>query len=57
MLTRVEHKEGDFYKGKCRNCGEWSCFIVKDDGRCADCIDEEKAAEYLLRIKNNEIRS
>ena len=56
MLTKVEHVPSDFYRGKCRECGGWSVFIVKDDGRCADCIDREKEAYYLLKIKQNEIR-
>lgn len=42
MITETTYYPDDLEHGKCRCCGEESDEILKDDGRCVDCIEEEK---------------
>lgn len=42
MRTEITYFPDDLEYGKCRCCGEVSDEILKGDGRCVDCIEEEK---------------
>jgi hypothetical protein len=44
-------------KGKCTCCGEKSNEILIGDGRCADCIEEEKFIKGTMKPKNATQRS
>jgi len=52
MKTETAYSDFDLEKGKCTCCGEESNEILIDDGRCVDCIEEEKFIE--LTMKQNE---
>lgn len=39
----------DLKKGKCTSCGEKSNEIVIYDGRCFDCVEEEKFIEQSMK--------
>jgi predicted ATP-dependent serine protease len=53
MKSSAIYSESDLKKGKCKCCGEKSDKILIDDGRCADCIEEETFFEQIMskRIK------
>ena len=51
-----KQNENNLYRGKCTACGTWSTALVKDDGRCIACIEDDKFYEQQRKIKNNEIR-
>ena len=55
-MSEIEYEYENLYKGKCAVCGTWSTALVKDDGRCIACIEDEKFYEQQRKIKNNEIR-
>lgn len=42
MKTETTYQETELDRGKCTCCGEVNDTIVIDDGRCVDCIEEEK---------------
>lgn len=42
MTTKTIYSKFDLKKGKCKCCGEKSSEILIEDGRCIDCIEEEK---------------
>lgn len=49
MKTETTYVESDLEKGKCSCCGEKSAEILIDDGRCIDCIEEEKFFEKTMK--------
>ena len=42
MKTQTTYNENELDRGKCSCCGEVNDTIVIDDGRCIECIEEEK---------------
>lgn len=42
MITETTYYPGDLEHGVCRCCGEISDEILIGDGRCVDCIEEER---------------
>lgn len=42
MITETTYYPDDLRYGICRCCEEESDEILKGDGRCVDCIEEEK---------------
>lgn len=42
MITETTYPEFELEKGKCTYCEKKSNEILIDDGRCVDCIEEEK---------------
>lgn len=42
MITETIYTKEDLTHGECSSCGEISDEIVKGDGRCVDCIEEER---------------
>lgn len=42
MIAEETYSYNDLESGTCRCCGEQSDEILKDDGRCIDCIEKEK---------------
>ena len=47
MMTTVTYDPTELKRGKCTCCGERSSQIVKDDGRCVDCIEEAMFIETV----------
>jgi len=48
METTMSFSPQDLTDGRCTSCGE-HCEIVKDDGRCPDCIFDEYFYEQSMR--------
>lgn len=42
MITETTYAPEDLKYGVCRCCDEESDEILKGDGRCIDCIEEER---------------
>jgi len=42
MITEATYSPWELKHGRCTCCDEFSNEIVIDDGRCIDCIEEEK---------------
>jgi hypothetical protein len=53
MKTETTYSDFDLKKGKCKCCGEKSNEILIDDGRCIDCIEEEKFFEETMKESKN----
>jgi hypothetical protein len=56
MTEESKYLQENLYKGKCSECGTWSTALVKGDGRCIDCIEDEEFYNYQLKLKQNEIK-
>lgn len=42
MITETTYASEDLKHGECPSCGETSDEILVGDGRCVDCIEEER---------------
>ena len=49
MKTETTYSDCELKKGKCTCCGDLSMEILIDDGRCIDCIEEEKFIEQTMK--------
>ena len=49
MKTETTYKGHELEEGKCTSCDEKSKEIVEWDGRCADCIEEDKFYEQTMK--------
>lgn len=49
MITETTYSEYDLKKDKCKSCGEISNEILIDDGRCIDCIEEQKFYDETMK--------
>ena len=49
MINETTYSPLDLKKGKCKCCGQRSAEILVRDGRCIDCIEEEKFIEETMR--------
>jgi len=53
MKTETTYSSFDLEQGKCTSCGEKSNEILIDDGRCIDCIEEEKFIDQTMKEYEN----
>lgn len=49
MNSETTYSEHDLCSGKCKSCGEISNEILINDGRCVDCIEEQKFFEECMK--------
>lgn len=49
MITETIYSDFDLKKGICKSCQEPSNEILIGDGRCIDCIEEEKFFEETMK--------
>jgi hypothetical protein len=49
MYTETTYNANDLEKGQCSCCSEESEEILIGDGRCIDCIEEEKFFEMTMK--------
>ncbi len=49
MITETNYLEFELEKGKCTSCSEKSSEILIDDGRCVDCIEEQKFYDETMK--------
>jgi hypothetical protein len=49
MQTETTYSEFDLKRGKCTSCSEMSNEILIDDGRCVDCIEEQKFYDETMK--------
>jgi hypothetical protein len=49
MITETTYTKFDLEFGKCTCCCDETDEIVIDDGRCIDCVEEEKFFEETMR--------
>ena len=49
MITETTYSESELEHGKCTSCDETSNEIVEWDGRCVDCIEEEKFYDETMK--------
>lgn len=48
------YNEHDLTSGKCKSCSEESKEILKGDGRCVDCVEEQKFVEMTLKMEEED---
>jgi hypothetical protein len=53
MIDETIYNQNDLVNGKCISCGEKSDEILVGDGRCVDCIEEQKF--YEKTMNNNKM--
>jgi hypothetical protein len=51
MKTETVYSEFDLKIGKCKCCGEKSNEILIGDGRCIDCIEEQKFIDETMKFE------
>ena len=49
MATETTYSEFELDKGKCTCCSEISEEILIEDGRCIDCIEEQKFYDLTMQ--------
>lgn len=42
MISETTYSESELESGKCTSCDEVNDEILEGDGRCVECIEEEK---------------
>ena len=52
MIIETTYSESDFEEGKCSHCGDECETIVKEIGKCVDCVEEEKFFERTMEIED-----
>jgi hypothetical protein len=52
IITETHYSKEVFKKGKCPSCGEKSNEILIEDGRCVDCVEEEKFIVQTMKTNN-----
>lgn len=53
MIQETIYNPNDLKRGKCRCYGELSNEILIGDGRCVECIEEEKFIEETMKQAPN----
>lgn len=48
MITTTTYSWADLEDGECRSCGEQTDVVI-DDGRCPDCIEEQKFYDMTMK--------
>jgi hypothetical protein len=56
MISETIYFQTDLEFGICTSCGEVSNEILKGDGRCLDCIEEEKFYKTTLEMEHPEFK-
>ena len=51
MIEERIYDPSELKRGRCRNCGEMSNEILIGDGRCVDCIEEERFIEETMKME------
>ena len=51
------YKSNDLTYGTCESCGETSNEISIDDGRCVDCIEEERFYNITMNSQDNNLKN
>lgn len=51
MIQETIYNPNDLKRGRCRCCGEMSNEILIGDGRCVECIEEEKFIEETMKME------
>lgn len=49
MKKETIYSQHDLESGKCTSCSEQSNEILINDGRCVDCIEEQKFYEQTMK--------
>jgi len=49
MIEETTYYQSELETGKCTSCSEQTNEILIDDGRCIDCIEEEKFYEETMK--------
>lgn len=49
MITETTYSKSDLESGKCTCCSEQSDEILIGDGRCVDCIEDDKFFEETMK--------
>lgn len=49
MVTETTYTKFDLEVGKCTCCGDKTDEILIGDGRCIDCVEEEKFYEETMK--------
>ncbi|WP_190304355.1 hypothetical protein [Flavobacterium branchiophilum] len=49
MVTQTTYSQSELDKGKCTCCGEISDEILIEDGRCIECIEDEKFYDLTMQ--------
>jgi hypothetical protein len=49
MITETTYSKFDLESGKCTCCADTTDEILIGDGRCIDCIEEEKFYEETMK--------
>ncbi|MCX6216525.1 hypothetical protein [Spirosoma sp.] len=52
MISQTDYFLADLRPGECRSCSE-ETDIVPGDGRCPDCIEEQKFYEMTMTMATN----
>jgi hypothetical protein len=53
MIYETIYSRLDLEEGKCTCCEEKNNEVLIGDGRCIDCIEEEKFIEQTMKMSNN----
>ena len=49
MIEETNYSQDELESGECTCCSEQSDEILIIDGRCIDCIEEQKFYEYTMK--------
>ena len=49
MITETTYSKGDLKNGVCTCCDEQSSQILIYDGRCIDCVEEQKFFDETMK--------
>lgn len=55
MITETTYCPEELAHGVCSSCGEESDEILKGDGRCVDCIEEDKFINATMQMSDKDI--
>jgi len=55
MIYQTDYYDSDLSDGTCRSCNE-ETRVVEGDGRCPDCIEEQKFYEMTMSGLNDNRR-
>lgn len=51
MIEETIYIPEELTSGKCKSCSEYSDEILKNDGRCIDCIEADKFYESTMNTE------
>jgi hypothetical protein len=56
MITETIYQKADLITGECTSCSEKSDKIIPSEGRCVDCVEEEKFYDETMKFQNNGLK-